>query len=900
MAFTISSDNQEIAQTGNDTITSATTITGITYRTVKGIRIFNFDNKRLHQAGVINISEGASFENVSYSTNGTHSQINLGTELADSTLYENNNGVPMLHFKQFEIVGNTEINVAITAYGQTVLFDGNGIFNLRLIAKHSRLYFAGRLDVLNNRSITENCRIISNQAHTVGYFVRSDILSFNNNIIVSTAYLSLSIGTINGTYNYKNIQLSTGQGLVRYGSSSIAVILNLTNVSSGIDYTLLELASNRNYTMYLSQEVEYKIENSADYSPIVGAKMILSGGGTVRHTLSNNEGIASLAYGYLISVITAGVENKTLHIGADNLLTVRTAHYNYLLSQPSAIDVRSSSKIISSSTVVTDTSISETDATIVGAYTTLDTAQKIYDAVALWEFNNNWQGEKIVTRDGNTISSNHSINIDETFTEVISFGSTTLNIKATNILANFVLPNTQRVIRTPNTNITGHIVDSEADSNFTILDTNYDIFKLYSNKADADLSTDTDGVDLAIETGQTFRYESATYGGNTYYFSFGSTSADGRSGGRAYTFPAGQQLNLRVSVLTTPTDLVLDAVHTGVSDINALAITNHTNTEEQSQVLLNLLKLIISIKSDEIEKVVPVSVHNEIPNYTLNSTIANKTETNGNIQINKTSGANSEFVLLFRDLEDESSDFDEYALFIRNSGTVAQKIRFKVSFHNSGEKQYEQIAEAELPVNGILQELRFVFHYIENLPVDEMQWTIYDMAVGSITIRAEGTFRRRFREHPVATTNDLNNISVSGGGGSGVSLAQIEASAILAKQTTLNEVLADTNELQNNQGNWLTHTETQNEFNAKLNAVSEAIKNTYKASNTGNASVDTNAIATAVWEFANRVLTDKEGYTITQDNINALFLALPQSTKELLGNNQALSDIKNAIIQQTL
>ncbi len=86
--------------------------------------------------------------------------------------------------------------------------------------------------------------------------------------------------------------------------------------------------------------------------------------------------------------------------------------------------------------VKTDGNVSETDKTIVDAYTYLNTSAQIYDGNKFWKFDSaaNYQlptlGTLPLTRVGGTINSTFPIVLDETATDLFDFDGTTITIKS--------------------------------------------------------------------------------------------------------------------------------------------------------------------------------------------------------------------------------------------------------------------------------------------------------------------------------------------------------------------------------------------------------------------------------------------------------------------------------------
>jgi len=426
-----SSSGSTITQTGTANITSGSSISGTTTFTKNRVTVFDFGNKTLVVNGTINIAEGAAFHNVQISSSSPGT-LNLGTPESNPIDYNYNSNVKMLRVNN-QIIASP---IVINSYGQFIdlqHFD----YTSPIRWEHSRVTIDGRFNALGGGVI------IGSAINTLGAFpnanfVFSNYSQFSGNTILAADYFSLSYGTPDGTYNFSNINLRTGQGLVSHGKNSAGVILDIINVSSGENYSLNGLASDRNYVLRLSHKINQTVLNS-NFNAVEGAAVYVVGdAGETEIGTTDSSGEDSITYQYHTNTITAGSENKTSRI-TNNELRKRVLSYLYNTSAEEVISVALGEDYNSEVILSNDPNITEVTRATVDGYTTIDNLDQLYDRAKSWKVTTaNIEyptiGTQPVTGDGTVLDlGNRNILIDASAGSAFAINTVanTITIKST-------------------------------------------------------------------------------------------------------------------------------------------------------------------------------------------------------------------------------------------------------------------------------------------------------------------------------------------------------------------------------------------------------------------------------------------------------------------------------------
>ena len=167
-----------------------------------------------------------------------------------------------------------------------------------------------------------------------------------------------------------------------------------------------------------------------------------------------------------------------------------------------------------------DLDITESDSSIVSAYTTTDNLNMLYDRSMLHLIQNaSLSFTKLITRAGDAGS--FDIDIDKNASSAFAFNGTKITIKSDNFTGNLKTTGTVSLLN-GSTN-TGIIQDANGDSKASItLPTGFDTVTLHTTQENAD-----SGVS-AVFTGTQVRYQSSTCGGQTLWLRLtSSTIGDG-------------------------------------------------------------------------------------------------------------------------------------------------------------------------------------------------------------------------------------------------------------------------------------------------------------------------------------------------------------------------------------
>jgi len=154
--------------------------------------------------------------------------------------------------------------------------------------------------------------------------------------------------------------------------------------------------------------------------------------------------------------------------------------------------------------------ITQTDKSIVDAYTEIETPQKLFDRMESFrEDNYAGSANPFIGREGNTIDAGiFDVVIDATSSPAFAFDGSTITINATTFTGNITTTGT--VSFANGASIVGGIVDSNGDSFLTF--TGVDNWEVYASQADANIQANLLGSGTSIETYR-FTFSPAT----TYY-----------------------------------------------------------------------------------------------------------------------------------------------------------------------------------------------------------------------------------------------------------------------------------------------------------------------------------------------------------------------------------------------
>ena len=201
----------------------------------------------------------------------------------------------------------------------------------------------------------------------------------------------------------------------------------------------------------------------------------------------------------------------------------------------------------------------------VGAVRTV-TSQQIYNAVKLFMVNNftGQSQERVFLQTSGTTLNCRALNVVLVNLTITGSVTTTGLITATSTAGVAIADVT--------TTISGNTADVNGDSVASlVLPDGYTVASLHATQSNADANIAT------LESGSRFRYQSATYGGNSYYFRVTGSKGEITY---AYTFPAtsgSYEIQVLVTSEITLLNQIISTLETHTTNINAINTTSSAN-----------------------------------------------------------------------------------------------------------------------------------------------------------------------------------------------------------------------------------------------------------------------------------------------------------------------------------
>jgi hypothetical protein len=212
--------------------------------------------------------------------------------------------------------------------------------------------------------------------------------------------------------------------------------------------------------------------------------------------------------------------------------------------------------------VFNDSNITETDKTIVDAYTELDTAKKAYDRMKSWkvenETNMSLDGASVfpIGRTGDKLTSSKSIIIDKTASEVFAYDGTTVTIKADVFIGDIEL-SSRTVTLSNGATTTGSIIDDNGDSFLSF--SGIESWQLFNTQSDRDNNTN----EVANGT-ESYRFNFTSTA--TYYLRVVSTGT---------TFLTEQEVTAKGETnVSLSSNALLSTVITKIDELNNVSVAD--------------------------------------------------------------------------------------------------------------------------------------------------------------------------------------------------------------------------------------------------------------------------------------------------------------------------------------
>ena len=278
---------------------------------------------------------------------------------------------------------------------------------------------------------------------------------------------------------------------------------------------------------------------------------------------------------------TKGNEENTLNdSGIEDLLDVYFASYKHLFTQLE-INLQGTGTLEVSNLLFTDSSISESNSAVVSTYTELETPQKLYDYAKLWLVENYaGETETLVSLEGDTIVSDFNLTLDPNAAAVFTFDGSTITARASTFSGSIQLPSDKAVTLANGADTTGSIQDANGDSSITVsVPSGFDNqIRVFATLSDADTATN------ALGSGNSFLYQSATYGGQTLWYRL--ESATGAYIIEAYTLPTETGI-YQQNLVATDTEVALSDIQSTTSKLDTTLSDNGGIYQFTAQALEN-------------------------------------------------------------------------------------------------------------------------------------------------------------------------------------------------------------------------------------------------------------------------------------------------------------------------
>ena len=257
------------------------------------------------------------------------------------------------------------------------------------------------------------------------------------------------------------------------------------------------------------------------------------------------------------------------------------ASYNHQLATVSDVDLTGLGEATVNWGLFADSFITESSSAVVAAYTELETPQKLYDYAKLWLVENYaGETETLVSLEGDTIVSDFNLTFDPNAAAVFTFDGSTITARASTFSGSIQLPGDKAVTLSNNATVSGSVQDANGDSSITVsVPSGFDNqIRVFASLSDADTATN------ALGSGNSFLYQSATYGGQTLWYRL--ESATGAYIIEAYTLPTETGI-YQQNLVATDTEVALSDIQSTTSKLDTTLSDNGGTYQFTSQALEN-------------------------------------------------------------------------------------------------------------------------------------------------------------------------------------------------------------------------------------------------------------------------------------------------------------------------
>tara|TARA_R110000851_G_scaffold223862_1_gene376701 strand:- start:991 stop:3666 length:2676 start_codon:yes stop_codon:yes gene_type:complete len=310
-----------------------------------------------------------------------------------------------------------------------------------------------------------------------------------------------------GTYPVSDYAGIVGSGADFQNKAGASAILKFINSDVGSDMSVLD--NNGLLDPLVVQVVRATASDLTTNAVATTGKIYIERDDGTNSQIATNDGLGSYDFGevevaFSASGIISGAEK---FFGENDDTTIRHINYETLIANV-PVTLRGADGLDVVFKTSLDGSITETDKTIVDAYTTIDNAQAFYDKAKSY-LTDNYAGETetILTRSGNTIDTGaYNVTIVQVGS-AFAFNGTTITINTNSFVGNIITTG----LVTGKGVVTGFVFDNTQDS--SVSDVSGNTFKVYASASDRDGRTNAIATDVT-----SYSFVFASIPANPLYF----------------------------------------------------------------------------------------------------------------------------------------------------------------------------------------------------------------------------------------------------------------------------------------------------------------------------------------------------------------------------------------------
>ncbi|NQY82462.1 MAG: hypothetical protein HRT36_05455, partial [Alphaproteobacteria bacterium] len=362
--------------------------------------------------------------------------------------------------------------------------------------------------------------------------------------------------TYSGLFSY-----NTTQNLVIFAGTS-TITINFDNC----DFDKWSTYNPANTRRVISRYIYTFVTQKIDGSNLSGVKVVMKRGSEdIFDGTSNTQGIAKNEF-----PVEHTTDYNAQGVGTSvNSYTIRYSKYGYVITEKPFSTVKSLENQINEQRMLVESTITETDSTVVAAYTTVSNSAQLNDSAHLFQINNYSSGvTPIVTLIGIDLDfGSKNITLDPNATSVFALSGSSITVKTT---ATFTgnITTTGTITLANNVVVVGVLVDSQYNSTLTF-SSNVSSWKVFSTDANRLSNTSPIGSGSG-------NYRFLYSAGTSYYLKLTLVG----SGSPRYSPPAitptssGEtSVNISVDVLVAALSSALDAISINIQSIKTDATT---------------------------------------------------------------------------------------------------------------------------------------------------------------------------------------------------------------------------------------------------------------------------------------------------------------------------------------